>query len=367
MTSRERVLRAFGKMDGTPDRVPLQFDLCRSLTEEFGRRLGMKPEYALSYYEDLTYRISANAIRTALGSDCVVVGATVARDFEAIPVGEGATLNEFGMWMKPTPLYMEVVKCPLADIVSEEGLADYAFPDPYSPGRFAAAERDIARFGAEYFVIGDVELSLFELAWHLAGMEKYLVDFAMEEPWVEKLNDRVEEWTTALALQLVSRGVDAIWLGEDLGTQLSMLISPAMWRDRFKPRYVRMISRLKAANPALLVAFHSDGAVAPLIEDFIELGVDIYNPVQPNVPGSDPQELKDRYGGRIAFFGGIDQQELLPSGDMGAIRREVVSRARILGSSGGYLMAPAHIIQADVAPETVLGFCEAVKNLAGQA
>jgi uroporphyrinogen decarboxylase len=363
MTSRERVLRAFGKIKGLPDRVPLQFDLCRSLTDEFGKRLGIRPDYALSYYEDLTYRISANAVRTALGSDCVVVGGTVARGFFPTPVGDGASLNEFGMWMKPSALYVDVVKCPLAEVDSLEGLAAWSFPDAYAPGRFDAARRDVERFGRDYFTIGDVELSLFELAWHLVGMEKYLMDFAMEEAWIERLNDQVEEWTTGIALQLVSLGVDAIWLGEDLGTQTSMLISPDMWRERFKPRYARLISRLKRANPELLVAFHSDGAVAPLIEDFIELGVDIYNPVQPNVPGSDPRELQDRYGGRIAFFGGIDQQELLPRGDLPAIAAEVERRARIMGSKGGYLMAPAHIIQADVAPETVLGFCEAVKVL----
>jgi uroporphyrinogen decarboxylase len=364
MSGRERTLRAFGKIAGLPDRVPLQFDLCRSLIEEFGRRLGMAPEYALSYYEDLTYRISANAIRTALGSDCIVVGATIPRGYVPVPAGDGATINEFGMWMKPTALYMEVVKCPLADIDSENALAAYALPDPFAPGRFDAAKRDIDRFGKDFFVIGDVELSLFELAWHLVGMEKYLIDLSMGEPWIEKLNDQVEEWTTALALQLVSLGVDAIWLGEDLGTQTSMLISPDMWRERFKPRYARLIARLKRANPGLLVAFHSDGAVAPLIEDFIELGVDIYNPVQPNVPGSEPRFLQETYGGRIRFFGGIDQQTLLPSGDAEAIRREVASRARIMGEKGGYLMAPAHIIQADVSPETVLCLRDAVRALA---
>lgn len=366
MTGRERVLRAFGRIAGLPDRVPLQFDLCRSLTGEFGRRLGILPEYALSYYEDLTYRISANAIRTALGSDCVVVGGTVARGFSPRPVGDGASLNEFGMWMKPSALYVDVVKCPFAEVDSPAALEAMPFPDAYAPGRFDAARRDIDRFGRDFFLIGDVELSLFELAWHLVGMEKYLMDFAMEEPWIERLNDRVEEWTTGLALQLVALGVDAIWLGEDLGTQTSMLISPDMWRERFKPRYARLISRLRRANPALLVAFHSDGAVAPLIEDFIELGVDIYNPVQPNVPGSDPEELQEKYGGRISFFGGIDQQGLLPRGDAAAIRAEVARRAAIMGRKGGYLIAPAHIIQADVSPETVLLLCEAVRGLGGK-
>jgi len=363
MTSKERVLKAFGKIPGKPDRVPLQFDLCRSLTDHFSKKLGIEADYALSYYEDLTYRISANAIRTRLGSDCVVVGGTVARGFVPKDVGDGMTENEFGMYMKPGSLYVDVVKCPLEGVTSESDLLEWKIPDPYAVGRFQAAERDIARFGKDYFVIGDVELSLFELAWHLTGMEKYLMAMAMEEPWVAKLNDMVEAWTTGLALSLVSRGVDAIWLGEDLGTQVSMLISPDMWRDTFKPRYARMISRLKKANPDLVVIFHSDGAVAPLIDDFIELGVDVYNPVQPNVPGSDPGELVQKYGGRISFFGGVDQQDLLPKGDKTAIKAELERRAKIMGAHGGYLMAPAHIIQADVSPETVSFLCETAKKL----
>jgi uroporphyrinogen decarboxylase len=98
---------------------------------------------------------------------------------------------------------------------------------------------------------------------------------------------------------------------------------------------------------------HSDGAVAPLLDDFIEIGVDVYNPVQPNVHGSDPKELKDRYGQKICFFGGIDQQELLPSGDIKRIRAEIKERIRILGKDRGYLLAPAHILQTDVSTDTI--------------
>jgi uroporphyrinogen decarboxylase len=98
---------------------------------------------------------------------------------------------------------------------------------------------------------------------------------------------------------------------------------------------------------------HSDGAVAPLIDDFIEIGVDVYNPVQPNVAGSDPQELKDRYGDKICFFGGIDQQSLLPSGDIVMIREEIKRRISILGKNRGYLLAPAHILQPDVTTGTI--------------
>ncbi len=365
MTSKERVLAAFGKLPGgvKPDRVPFQFDLCKKLTDELSGRLGIAQDYTWSYYEDLSYRISANELRTKLGSDCVVVGGQVADGFVPQVISENITTNEFGMHMKPTPLYVEVVKCPLASVESVADIEAYQMPDPHAPGRIDKAQRDIERFGKEYFVIGDCEISLFEMAWHLTGLETYLYGLADEEEWVEALNDKVERFTTGLAAQLVRAGVDAIWLGEDLGSQVSTLISPDTWRSMFKPRHKRIIDQLKAINPNVIIIMHSDGAVAPLIDDFIELGIEVYNPVQPNVPGSDPRELMQKYGGRIHFFGGIDQQQLLPSGDAKAIEREMRMRAEILGGNGGYLMAPAHIIQADVSADTVLDMLKIAKTL----
>lgn len=353
MNSKERILRAFRKMEGFPDRMPLQFDLCRQLTEIFGKRLGIEPDYSSSYYEDLTYRISANEIRTRMGSDAVVVGGTVPEGYVPRIVHGNITINEFGMLMKPTPLYVEVVKCPLENVSTAEDIENYPFPDPYAKGRFEKAKMDIDRFGKDFFIIGDVEISLFEMAWHLTGLEKYMTGMICNEPWIEPLNDRVEEWSTGLALQLTRLGVDAIWFGEDLGSQTSALISPDDWRIRFKPRHKKMIETLRKVHPDIIIIMHSDGAVAPLIDDFIEIGVDVYNPVQPNVEGSDPKELKDKYGERICFFGGIDQQSLLPSGNMQKIRDEIRKRIEILGKDKGYLPAPAHILQADVAAETI--------------
>jgi uroporphyrinogen decarboxylase len=365
MNSKTRVLKAFRKQSGNPDRIPVQFDLCRQLTDAFGKKLGIQPDYALSYYEDLTYRISANEIRTKLGSDVVVVGGTVAKGYVPEPVSENITKNEFGMFMKPTPLYVEVVKCPLDHAESVEDIEKYAYPDAYAPGRFEKAKRDIERFGKDYFIMGDVEISLFELAWHLTGLEKYMMAMLCEEPWLDLLNDRVEEWSTGLALQLVEAGVDAVWLGEDLGSQTSTLISPDDWRVKFKPRHKRMIEKMRRINPDIIVIMHSDGAVAPLLDDFIEIGVDVYNPVQPNVPGSDPKELKDKYGDRISFFGGIDQQDLLPAGNTENIRQEIKRRIGILGKDRGYLLAPAHILQADVSMETVETMIQAAREFGG--
>jgi uroporphyrinogen decarboxylase len=363
MNSKERVFSAFRKRPELPDRLPFQFDLCRSLIEHFSKQYGLEPDYTLSYYEDLSYRISANALRTKMGSDCIVVGGQVAQRFIPRTVRDNITTNEFGMHMMPTSLYVEVVKCPLEQAESVEDVESYVFPDPYASGRMEAAKRDIDNFGKDYFVIGDCELSLFELAWHLTGLENYMIAMASGEEWIEALNDKVEGFTVGIAEQLVRLGVDAIWLGEDLGSQVSTLISPDMWRTLFRPRHERIIKKLRAINPEILIIMHSDGAVAPLLDDFIEMGINIYNPVQPNVPGGDPHEIAAKYGGRLCFFGGIDQQRLLPQGNLPEIEGEMRQRAAILGKNGGYLMAPAHIIQADVSPATVEGMLRIASSL----
>lgn len=361
MNSKERVRLALTR-EGIPDRVPIQFDLCKTLIEHYSDLLGVDQGYCWSYYEDLSYRISANEIRTRLGSDCVVVGASMAAGFEPAAAEGGTTINEFGMKMKPTNLYVEVVEPPLTKASSVKDIEDYQFPDPNAAGRFEQATKEIEKFGDDYFIIGDCELSLFELAWQLTGLETHLIAMAMQEDWLDALYDKVEYWTTQLAISLAKLGVDAIWFGEDLGSQTSTLMSPEMWRETFKPRYRRMLEQVKKVNPDVIIVMHSDGAVAPLLDDFIEMGIQVYNPVQPNVPGSDPKQLKANYGDSISFFGGIDQQDLLPTGDKDAIRKEIKYRCEVFGANGGYLMAPAHILQADVTPETVEIMIEAVKE-----
>jgi len=363
MSSKERVFAAFKRRGHSPDRVPFQFDLCKSHIEHFSRKYGIEPDYTWSYYEDLSYRISANELRTRMGSDCIVVGGQVAKNFTPVAVRDNIVTNEFGMEMMPTNLYVEVVKCPLDNASSVKDVEEYAFPDAYAAGRMEKAKRDIDRFGKDFFVIGDCELSLFELAWHLTGLEKYLIDMMCEADYIEALNDKVEQFTLGMAEQLVRAGVDAIWMGEDLGSQVSTLIDPDHWRVVFRPRHERIIKRLKSINPEIIIIMHSDGAVAPLLDDFIEMGIEVYNPVQPNVTGSDPQELKQKYGDKMCFFGGIDQQQLLPEGDLLAIEREMRFRAGVLGDKGGYLMAPAHIIQADVKPEIIEGMLKIASSL----
>jgi uroporphyrinogen decarboxylase len=329
--------------------------------EAFGCKHDIAVEYTISYYEDVTYRISANALRTAMGSDCAVVGGSLPAGYSHPTTEEGCIVNEFGMVMRQGPLYMEVIEAPLANVSSVDEVRRFPFPDPLAEGRFEEAQVDIARFQEDYFVIGDLELTMFEMAWHMVGLEKFMMDMSLGEPYVGALLDRVLEFSAGVGRRLVELGVDGVWTGDDFGSQMGMMISPAMWREIFKPRFAELFAELKAANPEVLIMYHSDGAIAPILDDLVEIGMDVFNPVQPNVPGHEPEALKARLGDRLSFWGAIDQQHLLPNGTPEEISRDVREKIAALGPGGGYMCAPAHIVQADTSMENVEAFIEAVK------
>jgi len=361
MNSRERVLRAL-RRDGLPDRVPLQFDLSRPLLEAFSQKLDIPIGWQPNYYEDLKYRTSGNEIRVAMGSDCVLVGGGVPAGFEPQQTADGCIVNEFGMKMKMGLAWYDVVEGPLEQASTVGEVRDLPFPDPADEARFVDARRYIDRYRGEYFIIGDVELTMFEMAWHMTGLQKFMTDMAMGEPYVEALLDRTMEFSIAIGRRLVELGVDGIWTGDDFGAQNGMMISPEMWRRLFKPRMAEVFRQFRAINPEVVVMYHCDGAIAPILDDLIEIGLDVFNPVQPNVPGHEPHELKARFGDRLSFWGAIDQQQLLPNGSPDEIEADVKAKIEALGSGGGYMVAPAHILQGDTPVENVEAFIEAVKR-----
>jgi uroporphyrinogen decarboxylase len=163
-------------------------------------------------------------------------------------------------------------------------------------------------------------------------------------------------------LRLIEKGVDAIWFGDDFGTQTNLIIPPETFRDQLKPIYKRMVDRFKEANPDIIPILHCDGAVADLLADIREIGFEVFNPVQPGVPGHLPQDMKTNFGDMFAFWGAIDQQDLLPNGTDEELERDIIEKISILGKNGGYMIAPAHILQNDVSPERVLKFIELCKK-----
>jgi len=356
MTSRERVLKAFKRLPGLPDRVPVQFEFCASLYEHFSRNLGIPMRYTRNIFEDVTYRISGNEIRTAMGCDVVVTGAAEHRNFKPVIAADGTWKNEYGMRMKQGPIYVEIMEFPLQHAESAADVAAYQWPDPDAPGRYDDAASLVAAYHDSHLVIGDIEVTVFSLAQMLVGMEKLLMDMACEEDYIIPLFEACAEFQTKIGLRLIERGVDAIWVGDDFGGQENLLMSPAMFEQQLMPIYKRMIDRFKAANPEIIPILHCDGAVSKLLPQIREIGFEVFNPVQPGVPGHGTAEMKTGFGDLFAFWGAIDQQYLLPNGSDAELEVDIIEKITTLGAGGGYMISPAHIIQADVSPERVETF-----------
>jgi len=362
MKPRERVLKAFRKIDGYPDRVPIQFELCRQLLDHFSEKLGIPAHYTNNLYEDVTYRISGNEVRIAMGCDVVTTGAGTSDDFKVKKETDGTWLNEYGMRMKQGDIYVEVVEYPLAKARNEADIKTFSFPDPHAPGRYRDAEAIVRKYKDDYFIIGDIEVTIFDLAHQLVGMEKLMIDMAMGTEYVEPLFRKCTDFQIEVGSHLVELGVDAIWSGDDFGSQTNLLFSPQMFRDLLKEHYTRMNDSFKKINPDIIPILHCDGAVSKLLDDIRETGFEVFNPVQPGVPGHGPKELKDRFGDKFIFWGAIDQQDLLPNGTDEELEADIREKIEILGKDRGYMISPAHIIQADVSPERVETFIELCKK-----
>ncbi|MFQ6067345.1 MAG: uroporphyrinogen decarboxylase family protein, partial [bacterium] len=155
-------------------------------------------------------------------------------------------------------------------------------------------------------------------------------------------------------------GVDIIWIGDDVGMQDRMLMAPELWREFLKPRYGLIFEEFRRVNPEIKTAFHTDGYVEPVIPDFIEIGLDILNPVQPK--SMDPAKLKKLYGDRLTFWGTVDIQEVLPFGTPSRVEEEVKLRLKTVGRGGGLIISPAHNIQPDVSINNILAFYHAARK-----
>lgn len=358
MTSKERFIKAINHQE--TDRPPVYCSVVPQLAEKLGSYFNIPCEKPVDSL--IGSRISFQKLMLRLGCDCIGVSYCAPENAKTHTRDDGLIINEFGMHMRNHGLYDEFVEYPLAN-ASIKDVENFPFPDATVPGRFDMAKKMIAEYGNNYGIIGDLECSIFETSWYLVGLEKILTDMAMEEPYLDVLFDKVAHFTTEAGKQLARMGVDVIWCGDDFGMQNGPMISLEMFDRYFAPRIEKMFKTFKAINPNVKIAWHSCGSIIPFIPRFIELGLDILNPIQPLARGMDPQWLKDTYGDRLTFFGGICVQKLLPQGTPESIKKEVKRRAAILGKGGGYILAPAHNIQDDTPVENVLAMFEAVREI----
>lgn len=258
---------------------------------------------------------------------------------------------------------------PLADAETPEDLEAYqGWPDMSDPTRIAHVAEQARKLATEnqYAILATPWLLFpFERAYGMQGMETFLLNMARYPEFTRALLEKNAVYCKQLMgpfLQELGDNVDIIKIGDDLGTQESLMISPKMYREILKPIHTDFIDFIKQHTKAKIL-FHSDGDVAPLIDDFIEMGVDILNPIQTSAGKmSDLPTLKKRYGKNIVFCGGIDTHRLLPFGTPEEVRQEVKRVMQIIGPGGGGMIGAVHTIMDDVPAENVLAMVDAVEE-----
>lgn len=203
----------------------------------------------------------------------------------------------------------------------------------------------------------------FETPWYIRGMEQFLMDLYESPEIAAAICARVETYYRERAervLDAVGDRLTIIGSGGDIGTQRSMMLDPALWRTHIKPYTGRLISTFKQRGFATL--YHSDGAITPVIDDFIALGLDLLDPIQVGAAGMTPEELFPRFGDRLSFHGAIDEVELLPRATPREVYEATLRTIAVLGRNHGYIVSPTHQVQGDTPPENVVAVFQAAHD-----
>ena len=259
-------------------------------------------------------------------------------------------------WVKQGP-FNQIRRSPLSDATEEEILS-YEYPYEHLDGLLANMDPVMAE--ADTMFVGcDVSPCVFEMVCRLRGMEQGLLDLAGSPRLSDRMLDQACSFSVRVSEAACRRfALDWLWTGDDVGGQQCMVMSPACWRARIGPGLARVFAVGKAHG--LWVAYHSCGAIRPIIPDLIDMGLDVLNPVQCNCPGLDPLELKREFGGDLAFMGGVDTQDLLPNGTA----QEVYSQTRRLVEEmacdgGGYILAASHTVPPETSLESIFAMYDA--------
>jgi uroporphyrinogen decarboxylase len=403
MNSRERVLAALNHQE--PDRVPVDFGGHRSsgiMAMAYAwlkRRLGISTGDIYVYDMVQQLAIVEEPVLDALDIDVVEMGRGFMQDDAAwkdwvlpdgtpckIPAfvnverrGEdwyllGPDGRELGIQKKDC-LYFEQIYFPLL----ERGIQDDDFADlpdrlgetiwtgvatpgghlPFDEQGLSQLADGARRFreSTERAVIGLFGGNMFEIPQFLYRIDHYLMYLAMYPEQIHRLSEKLceihlanlEKWLGA-----VGPYIDVILFGDDLGSQNGPMISPEMYREFVKPYHRRLWNRAKELANAK-VMLHSCGGIEPLLSDMIEAGLDATNPVQITAKGMNAAHLKDRYGGKLTFWGGgCDTRDVLPNGTADQITRHVEEQIRIFSPGGGFVFQQVHNIMANVPPENVV-------------
>lgn len=365
MNSRERVIMALNHKE--PDQIP--FDLASTPVSGISNvAYNNLMEYRGTKEDNTLFDIVQQIINPSEsfllenGVDTRAVRANVGKGFELVHGEDGEYkffYDEWGIkWRMPKTggFYYDMASHPLENAVTEADVDAYGkFLDTTDDIRFAGMKEKAEQiYDAGYaVVVNSLSAGMFEMLTWLMGYESSLTNLALEEGAATRLLDRMLEIKMAYWSRVLDEFGDKVTVcqeADDLGTQISLLISPGMYREYVKPRHKELFDMIHSKSDAK-VFIHSCGAIRDILPDFIESGIDIINPVQFNATNMDATQLKREFGSDLVFWGGgVDTQQTLPKGTPQQVEDNVKRMMDILRKDGGFVFNSVHNIQADVPP-----------------
>jgi uroporphyrinogen decarboxylase len=354
MNSRERVLTAL-KRTGKPDKTPFEISwgaftpmLMKTFREKTGSEL--PPE---EYFNFDTR--SVLAAPTRLRTDFT-------RFFRDISFEQNVSFDEWGIGSVPTLYEIPDFKYqPLALMTNAEQINNYPWPDLGEDYRYADTALKTRNFqNRGYAVCGELYQTIFETAWLMRGMQSFFIDLCLNEELAHAICENITQIRIKQARLLAKAGVDILRLGDDIVSQQGLMMSHDTYHTFFKSGIQRIIQAAKEVNPDILIFMHCCGKVEEVIDDFLEAGIEILNPIQPecnNLP-----LIYSKYNNRLSFWGGIGVQSVMHSGTPEEVALKVDEIIEIMGKDTGFLVAPAHILDPAIPWENIEAFVDAVKK-----
>ena len=262
----------------------------------------------------------------------------------------------------PGGFYYDLVRSPLSGDITANDIRAFPWPDPEDPGRFRGVGEKARRIREQthFALVVHAAAGFITRSQYLRGFEDWFMDVIAQPDLVGMILDRTLEWQMAIVARLlreIGQYADVVMLGDDIGAQGGPLVSPAAYRKVLKPRQAKLFALVHELSSAKLL-YHTCGSVIDLLDDLVEIGVDVLNPVQVSAARMDTAELKRRFGDRLSFWGAIDTQRVMPLGTAEEVRAETRKRLADLAPGGGYVVDTVHNIQADVPPENIVAMYE---------
>jgi len=349
MNARERVDIALRHK--TPDRIPIDYQAKKLIDAK------LKSYYGVNTEKELL---------DILGCDFYYLSARdISQNETSFPIYKGPKLEmtedervcPFGIRFKRDVRddkfgADETIKGPLESATTSADILNYKWPDP-NDFDFDLLIEESEEY-RDRVIIGGFWSGILGDSYRMFGFENFLINLAINPEIIKTLVNKMTDFYLELNdrfFQAMKGKMDIFFFGNDFGSQNGLLFSKEQWDDIFLENYKKLVDLAKSYNYKVMA--HSCGSIVSLLDRFIEVGIDILDPVQTTAAGMDPKILKERFGDNIVFHGAIDTQKILPFGTPDEVKKHVEDTINVLGKDGGYIMVSCNSIQDDTPVENI--------------